>query len=692
MKRLDWLQQLRKQLFSAFSRPHGRRRHKISTAKVVQRLECRTLLTAAPAGNSVQISQDPSNPRLQFNPDVATDSSGDYIVAWDGYSKTGVRGVIARRFDTDGHAFGGELVVFRAPAAQPFYPEMTVKVAMDAAGDFVAVWTEGTLSESQGIFAQRYNSSGSKQGDVIRIQDGSIPDVAMDAAGDFVLTWKSQSSDGTNTVKMLSARAYDVTGVQHGGDVLLASSTTAAFTTPVVAMNAGGEFAVAWGEGYTTSYDHITTIQSRIYDLDVELLKARDPFVSGAELQMSSIAIDSNGDEIVVWNNDTHQYGSQGEDVYALLYQPGSDQPSNTRVNTTRRGEVQGQVAMDDARDVTVVWTSVRPGPDILGQQFQLTGNAGARQLTPVGKELMVSQERQQQSQPSVAMDPQGDFRVAWLSSYYGNGDGYGHNLSNKDFARRYDSDLTPDNLSVSSTSIAENKPIGTTVGSLHAHDPNSGVTLSYALVAGEGATDNASFQISGAKLLTAASFDFETKSSYSIRIRVTDSYGMAYEQSFVISVTNVNDSPVIGGFSGTAYYSAGGDPLGIARSATVTDDSADFHGGKLTVKLTTNAQGTDVLSIASQGIAAGQISTYNDKVRYAGVVIGTFTGGTNKVGLSVLLNAKATAEAVQALLRSITFSSTLADPTTLPRTVQAMLSDGDGGTSSPVSKTIAFV
>ena len=45
-------------------------------------------------------------------------------------------------------------------------------------------------------------------------------------------------------------------------------------------------------------------------------------------------------------------------------------------------------------------------------------------------------------------------------------------------------------------------------------------------------------------QLLTAASFDYERKNSYSIRLRSTDSGGLFYENSFTITVTDGNDAP----------------------------------------------------------------------------------------------------------------------------------------------------
>ena len=46
-------------------------------------------------------------------------------------------------------------------------------------------------------------------------------------------------------------------------------------------------------------------------------------------------------------------------------------------------------------------------------------------------------------------------------------------------------------------------------------------------------------------ELRTAASFDYETKSSYPIRVRSTDSGGLYTEQAFTVTVTNVADAVV---------------------------------------------------------------------------------------------------------------------------------------------------
>ena len=98
-----------------------------------------------------------------------------------------------------------------------------------------------------------------------------------------------------------------------------------------------------------------------------------------------------------------------------------------------------------------------------------------------------------------------------------------------------------PTNISLSSTSIEENKSIGTTVGSLSTIDSDSGDTHTYSLVSGTGDTNNTSFSINGANLLSASSFDYETKTSYSIVIQTSDGTA-TYSKTFTISVTDVDE------------------------------------------------------------------------------------------------------------------------------------------------------
>ena len=109
---------------------------------------------------------------------------------------------------------------------------------------------------------------------------------------------------------------------------------------------------------------------------------------------------------------------------------------------------------------------------------------------------------------------------------------------------------LAPTDLSLSSSSVAENSSVGVTVGIFSATDPNDNGSsvYSYSLIDGNGSTDNASLTLeANGTLKTAAVFDYETKASYAVRVSVADEHNATYEEAFTISVTDLDDTaPVI--------------------------------------------------------------------------------------------------------------------------------------------------
>ncbi len=159
------------------------------------------------------------------------------------------------------------------------------------------------------------------------------------------------------------------------------------------------------------------------------------------------------------------------------------------------------------------------------------------------------------------------------------------------------------------------------------------------------------------------------------------------------MTVSSVNDAPVIGFAGAPVSYTENAAALLVIPTATVTDaDSVDLATGTLTVSLTANAATTDILAVRSQGTGPGQISVSGSSVRYEGVQIGTLAGGTSLAPLAITLNASATPAAVQALVQNVTYRANTEAPTNLARTVQFVLTDGDGGTSAAVNQTVSVV
>ena len=105
-------------------------------------------------------------------------------------------------------------------------------------------------------------------------------------------------------------------------------------------------------------------------------------------------------------------------------------------------------------------------------------------------------------------------------------------------------------------------------------------------MVDGEGDTDNGSFEIEGLNLNTGAVLDFETQSSYTIRIQADDGEANGtFAQAFTITVTDIeieddmpNNPPTAITLSNTRV--AENEPVGaLIGTLTTTDANAsDTH------------------------------------------------------------------------------------------------------------------
>ncbi|MFM8530336.1 MAG: cadherin domain-containing protein, partial [Ilumatobacteraceae bacterium] len=165
-----------------------------------------------------------------------------------------------------------------------------------------------------------------------------------------------------------------------------------------------------------------------------------------------------------------------------------------------------------------------------------------------------------------------------------------------------------PTDIALTAATVAENSAVGTTVGTLSSTDPDAGDTFTYTLVSGTGSTDNSAFTIVGNALKTAASFDFETKSSYSVRVRSTDAGGLTVEKAFTISVTNVNEAPTDIALSAAtvAVNSSVGTTVGTLSS---TDPDA---GDTFTYTLVSGSGSTENSAFTIVGNTIKTATTFN--------------------------------------------------------------------------------
>ena len=103
-----------------------------------------------------------------------------------------------------------------------------------------------------------------------------------------------------------------------------------------------------------------------------------------------------------------------------------------------------------------------------------------------------------------------------------------------------------PTDISPDSFAIPENTDTtsGYSVGVLTATDEDSGETFSYTIVGG---VDAAMFSIGGSGdelILTDGVLDYESKSSYDVIVRVTDSFGNTYDENLAVNISDLNEAP----------------------------------------------------------------------------------------------------------------------------------------------------
>ncbi len=105
-----------------------------------------------------------------------------------------------------------------------------------------------------------------------------------------------------------------------------------------------------------------------------------------------------------------------------------------------------------------------------------------------------------------------------------------------------------PETLTLSNATVAEDQEVGTVVGTLSGTNPQPGDTYTLLDSAQE------TFTISGNQLIINKRLDFETQPFYSIRVLRSAANGSAVEQTFTITVTDVNEPPRIENFAAVVY------------------------------------------------------------------------------------------------------------------------------------------
>lgn len=299
----------------------------------------------------------------QQNPAAAMDSSGNYTIVWESVGTDGDDyGIYGQRYSADGSKNGSEFKVNTTTAEEQRFPD----IAMGDGGDFVVTWMSMNQDgDSWGIYFQRYNSSGTTQGNETKVNSTTagvqrFPAIAMDNSENFTITWCEIANDGTQSIK---AQRFNSSGTAQGSE-LTVNSTAASFQGyPDIAMGrSSGNFTITWqssgldGSGmgvYAQRYNASGTAQSSEFIVNTTTSEhQREP----------RIAMDGSDNFVVIWSSYAQDGSSYG--VYGQRYNSsGTAQGSEFKVNETTSGaQVSPAVAMTMEGGFAVIWSGFDSG------------------------------------------------------------------------------------------------------------------------------------------------------------------------------------------------------------------------------------------------------------------------------------------------------------------------------------------
>jgi len=207
-----------------------------------------------------------------FQESIATDSNGNFAVAWTASPPNSTAGAVyGRLFDPAGTPKGSDFRVDSNPNAS-MWPDSTM--AMDASGNLCIFWTEYSYSDGTNtdLYGQRYAADGMKIGSAFRVTPATqhwrtAPDAAVLPGGGLVVAYGGYSNDAGGT----RATVYDASGTTLVSNIRL-NSDPLIYTAPEVEPAAGGFMAV-WLSG--------TSIQRLVRGQRIELYDGPGASVSG---------------------------------------------------------------------------------------------------------------------------------------------------------------------------------------------------------------------------------------------------------------------------------------------------------------------------------------------------------------------------------------------------------------------------
>jgi hypothetical protein len=237
--------------------------------------------------------------------------------------------------------------------------------------------------------------------------------------GSSIIVYAALDSPGNDSEgRAILMRRLGPNGVPTTAAVQVNTWTEQDQFVPRIAAGADGRFAVVWQSDVSPGDDEFSSIRARVFNAN------GTPVGDDFQVNLSSdgdqvdpdIAMADNGDFAVVWYDDADRPGSsqigRGRDSRVRLFNAsGGARSGEIQVNTqTQSTQSQPSVAMRPDGALVVVWRDLLDS-SIRGRRF------GANGQPLDAQEFRVSElDDNTQAEPDIAVDADGSFLVAWES------------------------------------------------------------------------------------------------------------------------------------------------------------------------------------------------------------------------------------------------------------------------------------
>ena len=269
---------------------------------------------------------------LQNRPALTALDGGGFVATWNS-NNPAADGIYARLFNSAGNPVGADLKVSTSPVVTSDYQGVT-KLAN---GDFVIVWSAGPDADGFGVFAQRFDATGTKVSAEFQINTTTsniqdLPSITALSDGGFFVTWQSYTQDGSGYG--VYGQRYDANGTAIGGEVQINTTTSNNQWQANVAELSDGSIIATWS-GWST------------------IISTNNIFTQKFNVVAPGLIGSANADTITLGAGSETVYGDGGNDI--LRGGAGSDTVMGGAGNDTLDGGTGNDILKGGAGDDTLM-------------------------------------------------------------------------------------------------------------------------------------------------------------------------------------------------------------------------------------------------------------------------------------------------------------------------------------------------